>query len=127
MASAVDQPADFSSGPCRQPQIGLAQRDAVLLGQLGQPFDRAQQQMAIGAMRHCFGLRCGVDGDALHLGFIHRLGLRRRRQRFGQQQFELVRLNPPPRPTWTCDRAAAWFGNTYLKVPGAGASLRRPS
>ena len=95
MAAAVDQPADFAPGARGQPQIGLAQPDAVLLGEFVQPFDRAQQQMAVRGMRHRLRLRRGVDGDALHLRSINRLRPRRGGQRFGQQQFELVRPDAP--------------------------------
>lgn len=91
----MDQPADFAPGARGQPEIGLAQFDAVLFGQLVQPFDRAKQQMAIRGMRNRFGLRRRVDGDALHLGFIDRLRPRRGGQRFGQQEFELVSPNAP--------------------------------
>ena len=95
VAAAMDQPADFASGAPRQPKVGLAQIEAVFLGQFVQPFDRAQKQMAVRGVRDRFGLRRRVDGDALHLRFVDRLGPRGRRQRFREQEFKLFRADAP--------------------------------
>ncbi len=92
VAAAVDLPADFAPGARGQPTIGLTRPDAVLLGQLDQPFDRAQQQMVARGMRDSLHLRRGVDGDPLHLRFVDRLGARRSGQRFGGQTPRQARL-----------------------------------
>ena len=46
--------------------------------------------------RHRHGLLPGVDSDVLHLEFIDFLGQRRRGQRFGKREFELVSSDPYP-------------------------------
>ena len=51
--------------------VGLAQREAVLLGQPDQPLARPMHQLGVGRERHRLGLNGGVDND---LGEIGRFG-----------------------------------------------------
>ncbi len=53
------------------PFVGLAQDDAVLLGQPNQSFARAMHQLGVGGKRHRLGPHRGVDDD---LGKVRRLG-----------------------------------------------------
>src|ERR1700688_5026577 len=70
--AGVDQPAHLALGMLAQPQEGLAQFDAVSLGQPVQPFDAAIQQMAVAGVRHRLGLDRGVDGDPLEVLALRR-------------------------------------------------------
>ena len=60
--TGVHQPSDLAPGVSGHPQIRLADGDALLLGRPVQPFDRPQEQMAVGRMGDGFGLRRRVDG-----------------------------------------------------------------
>ena len=87
----MDQPAHLALGILAQPQEGLAQLDAVPLGQPVQPFDAAIQEMAVAGVRHRLGLDRGVDGDPLEVLALHRIALQRRGDAFRQHRLDLVR------------------------------------
>ena len=76
------------------PLVGLAQHDAVLLGQPNQPLARAMHQLGVGRERHRLGLHRGVDD---HLGKVRRLGragARRDVQALLDQRDELLLAHP---------------------------------
>ena len=54
--AGVHQPPDLAPGVSGNPQIGLADEDALFPGQPVQPLDRPQEQMAAGRMRDRLGL-----------------------------------------------------------------------
>lgn len=84
MAAGVHQAGRFAPRPGRQPDEGLAQLDAMASGGPVQPFYRAEQQVAIGGMRHRLGLNCRVHGDALQLALAHGFGLDGNRNGLGE-------------------------------------------
>ena len=96
VAAGVDQTRDLAPGADRQAHEGLAQHQAVLPGEAVQPLHRAQQQAAVGWVRHSLGLGGGIDGDAFERATAHRLGPQSGCQRFGQQHLELVLADPGP-------------------------------
>ena len=94
MAAGVEQASHLPPRPLGQAQEGLPQHDAGLLRSPVHPLDRAQQQVAVGGVGHGLGRHRRVDGDPLHLARRHRPGLRRHRDRLGQQNLELLRPDP---------------------------------
>ena len=72
------------------PQIALAQRHALALGQRHQLLDRPVHQPGVGRMGDRLGLHRGVHGHALQILGLERAGLVRHRQALLEQRRELL-------------------------------------
>ena len=94
VAPAMQQTGNLAPRPGRQTQEGLAQFDTVALRQTIQPFDRPQDQMAVGRVRHRLGLNRGVDRDPFQLPFIHSLCLDGHGDGFGKQRLQVIGPDP---------------------------------
>ena len=70
------------------PRIGLAQGDAVLLGQPHQPLARPVHQLGVGREHHVLGLHRGVDDHPREVGRLDRPGLDGNRQALLDQRRE---------------------------------------
>jgi hypothetical protein len=77
-----------------QAQKRLAQPNPVSLGQSVEPFDAAQEQVAVGWVGHGLGLHAGVDRDPLQALGRQSLAAGCSRDGLGQQRFERVRPDP---------------------------------
>ena len=94
VAPAMQQTGNLAPRPGRQTQEGLAQFDTVALRQTIQPFDRPQDQMAVGRVRHRLGLNRGVDRDPFQLPFIHSLCLDGHGDGFGKHRLQVIGPDP---------------------------------
>ena len=59
-----------------------------------EPFNPAQEQVAVGGVGHGLGLHAGVDRDPLQALGRQSLAAGRSRDGLGQQLFELIRPDP---------------------------------
>ena len=96
VAFAVDQPGHLAARFPAEPQERLAQLQPVFPREPADVLHRSQQQVRIGRMRHRLGLHRGVDRDPLAGLRAQRAAGHRHPQRFRDQQFKLVRADPPP-------------------------------
>ena len=77
VAAGVHQPGRFAPRLNHHAGEGLPQLHPVPLRQTYQPLGSAQQEVAVGRMRHCLGLYRGVDRHPLKLPLVDRSGLHR--------------------------------------------------
>jgi hypothetical protein len=95
VAGAVHQPRRLAPGLGRETHEGLAQRHAVPAGEAGQPADAGVQQVAVGRVRHRFGLHRGVDGHPLRVLLLHRAAPDRRGDGHGQHGLQPLGADAP--------------------------------
>lgn len=72
------------------PDVGLAQLDAVLAGQPPEHDDGPIHQLGVGGVGDVLGLHRGVDADALQVTGLHGAGVVGDAQALGEQQLQLV-------------------------------------
>ena len=79
---------DLDRGPFGDPGIGLAQGQAVLLGQLAELLDCHQQQLGVGREGDVLGLHRCIHGDAGQIAFLQGARVMGDAQAFGQQHLQ---------------------------------------